>query len=254
MAITGTDRGTASTSVSATTWTFSPTSNFAAGSWAVCCIAMNNGNTNGDAFSTNTLTDTLGNTWTRRISPLYDPGAANAGVEGAVFTTPMDGGTLTTGTVITSTINIASSRKAMTLMEVVPTGGSTIGYVNGNVSAGSNTNSPTITTASITSGNMVIGCSFAEWDTEPSTPDADTTNGNWSTQQFSITGSTTNGIAIASQRKVVTATATQTFNLGMDSTIDCILGWIELNESAGGGGGGGGGAGGSSGTFFQFFM
>jgi hypothetical protein len=235
MAITGTDRGLASSSVNATTWAFSPTSNFAAGSFAVCVIAMNNSNTDGTAYSTFTLTDSLGNTWTRRISPLYDPGLVNAGVEGAIFTTPMDGGTLLTGTVITATTNITCSRKTMTIMEVVPTGGSTISYVDGGVGVGSNTISPTITTGSITSGNMVIAALFYEWETVPITPDADTTNGSWSTQQSTAQGTTTNGIAVASQRKVVTATATQTYNVTLDNVADCILGWIQLTETAGGG-------------------
>jgi hypothetical protein len=76
---------------------------------------------------------------------------------------------------------------------------------------------------------------FYEWETVPITPDADTTNGSWSTQQSTAQGTTTNGIAVASQRKVVTATATQTYNVTLDNVADCILGWIQLTETAGGG-------------------
>lgn len=235
MAITGTDRGTAANTTSSSTWTFSPASNFASGSWAVCVIAMNNTHTNGEAFTTFTLTDTNGNTWTRRISPLYDPGAANAGVEGAIFTTPMDGGTITTGTTLTITTNISVSRHAVTIMEIVPTGGSSISYVTGGVNTGAATGTPTVTTGSITSGNMVIGAYFAEWDGAP-VEDGDSTNGSWSTQQAIGIGSTTSGIACASQRKVVSATATQTYNPTDAAGPDCILGWIELTETGGGGG------------------
>ena len=231
MAITGTDRGTAYINTSATTGTFSPASNFAAGSLAVCCIALNNTNTNGDAYSTFTLTDTLGNTWTRRISPLYDPAAANAGVEGAIFTSPMNGGTLATGTVLTITTNVATTRRAVTLMEIVPTAGSTISYVDGAVGTGSNTFTPTITTSSITSGNILIAACFNEWDTAPTTQDADTTNGSWSTAQSNGGGTTAAGMWVSSQRKVVTATATQTYNLTLDDTTDVILGWIQLTET-----------------------
>ena len=230
MAITGTDRGTAYINTNATTGTFSPASNFAAGSLAVCCIALNNTNTNGDAYSTFTLTDTLGNTWTRRISPLYDPAGANAGVEGAIFTSPMNGGTLATGTVLTITTNVATTRRAVTLMEVVPTDGSTISYVNGAVGNGSNTTSPTITTGSITSGDMVIGATFNEWEEAPTTQDTDSTNGSWSTAQSNGGGTTSAGMWVSSQRKVVTATATQTYNVTLNNS-DVILGWIQLTET-----------------------
>ena len=238
MAITGTDRGTADVDTNATTATFSPASNFASGSWAVCCIAINNSNTNGGAYSTFTLTDSLGNTWTRRVSVLNDPVGANAGVEGAIFTTSMNGGTLTTGTTITVTTNVATTRRCITLMEVVPTGGETISYVTGGSSTYTGI-SPTITTGSITNGNMVVAAMFNEYgDDLVVTQDSDTTNGTWSTQQTigSIAAATGSGISIASQRKVVTSTATQTYNPTMGDSNDMCLGWIQLNETGGGGG------------------
>lgn len=231
MAITGTDRGTAYISTNATTGTFSPASNFAAGSWAVCCIALNNSESGGGAYTVFTLTDSLGNTWTRRISPLYVSAGTNGGVEGAIFTTPMDGGTLTTGTTLTITTSVATTRRAVTLMEIVPGGGSLF-YINGAVGTGSNTSSPTITTASITNGNILIAACFNEWEAAPTTQDADTTNGSWSTAQSNGGGTTAAGMWVSSQRKIVTATAAQTYNLTLDSTTDVILGWIELSESA----------------------
>lgn len=235
MAITGTDRGTAYISTNATTGTFSPASNFAAGSWAVCCIALNNSQSGGGAYSTLTLTDSLGNTWTRRISPLYNAGpGTNTGVEGAIFTTPMDGGTLTTGTVLTITTSTATARRAVTLMEIVPTSGSNLAYVDGGVSTGSNTAGPTVTTSSITSGNMVIAACFNEWEAAPTSHDGDTTNGSWSTAQSDGGGTTAAGMWVSSQRKVVTATGTQTYNLTLDSTSDVILGWIQITETGAG--------------------
>lgn len=232
MAITGTDRGTGTNNTSATTFTLAPASNFAAGSMAVLVIAADNSNTSGVAHGTFTVTDTLSNTWTRRLSGLYDPGAANAGVEGAIFTTPMNGGTLTTGTTITVTFGVVCVAEAWTLMEVVPTAGSVIGYVNGAAGAGSATTAPTITTGSITSGNMVIGALFNEQGTgQTVTGDADTTNGSWSAQQTAEIGSTAAGMTVSSQRKIVTATATQTFNPTLGVSSDVFLGWIQLTET-----------------------
>jgi hypothetical protein len=233
MAITGTDRGAAAISTNATTGTFSPASNFAAGSWAVCCIGLNNSNTNGIAYSIFTVTDSLGNTWTKRISPLNDPALANAGVEAAIFTTSMDGGTLTTGTTITITTNVATVARVVTLMEVIPTGGSTIGYVTG-ASSTATSATPSIITGSITSGNMVVAAFFVEFGSDLIiTQDADTTNGSWSAQQSTtVGGSLLTGLSMASQRKVVTATATQTYNPTLSSSEDLCIGWIELNETA----------------------
>lgn len=230
MAITGTDRGTGTHNTSATTFTLSPASNFGAGSMAVFVIAADNSNTNGTGFSTFTVTDTLGNEWTRRITPLYDPGAPNAGVTGALFTMER-GGSLTTGTVLTVTFNVICTAKAWTLMEVTPTSGYCITYVTGGVNAGAATTAPTVTTGSITSGNMVIGGLFNEYGTAQTvTQDGDATNGSWSAQQTAEIGTTTAGQTVSSQRKVVTATATQTFNPTLGVSSDVILGWIELSE------------------------
>lgn len=233
MAITGTDRGTGSDNTAALTFTLSPASNFSSGTLAVLVVAVDNADTRGEAHSTFTVTDTSGNTWTLRISPLYDPGAASTGIEGAIFTTAQNGGTLTTGTTITVTFDASTTAKAWTLMEVAPTSGYAITYVTGASGAGIATNTPSITTGSITSGNMVIGGMFNEYGTtQVVTEDADTSNGSWSTQQTAAVGSAASGITVASQRKVVTATATQTYNPTLSLFSDVIMGWIELSETA----------------------
>jgi len=229
MALSGTDRGVG-THNTAGNFTLSPASNFTAG-WAVLCLAADNASAGG-VGSVITVTDSLSNTWTRRISPLYDPVGASAGVEGGIFTTPQDGGTLTTGTTITVTFTNAAVAKTWTLMQV---SGTSISYVTGNVNVGSATNAPTVTTASIPSGDMVIAALFNESGTgQTVTADSDSTNGAWSTQQTAEIGTTTSGMTVASQRKVVTATATQTYNPTLGVSSDVILGWIELSESVAG--------------------
>jgi len=227
MALTGTDRGANFHGTAATSFTLQPNANFAAGSMAVLCLSVDNAGAGGGAFSTFTVTDALGNTWTRRTSPLYDPGAASAGVEGAIFTTPMDGGTLQATTVITVTFNNSTTAKVWTLMEVVPSVG-TVGFVDGGVNTGAATGTPTVTTNSIANGNMVIGCGHAE-NTDSWAGDADTTDGSWSTHQHTGVGTGTSAQSITSQRKVVTAAATQTYNPTRTSS-DCILSWIQLTE------------------------
>lgn len=230
MTLTGTDRGTGTHNTSALTFTLSPASNFTAGAMAVLCVAVDNADSSGAAHSTFTVTDTLSNTWTRRASPLYDPGAAAAGVEGAFFETMQNGGTLQTGTVITVTFDAATVAKAWTLMEVTGSVG-TPTFVTSGVGTGSATTTPTVTTGSITSGDMVIGGLFNEQGTgQTVTGDSDATNGSWSAQQTAEVGTTAAGMTVSSQRKVVTATATQTFNPTLGVSSDVILAWISITE------------------------
>lgn len=237
MAITATSRGTGGNATGATTFTLSPASNLAAGSMAVLSVSADNSNTNGAAHSTFTATDTHGNTWTRQISPLYDPGTANEGVEGAIFTTPMDGGTLTTGSTITVTFGTSTTAKAWTLLEVVPDTSNTLSYVAGGVNTGAATTTPTVTTSSITSGNIVIGSLFTERGGQTFSADADSSNGSWSSLISGSASAGSTGQSCATQYKVTTGTGTQTFNptqTGVSS--DVILGWIELKQTASGGG------------------
>lgn len=226
--LTGTDRGTGTNTTSATTTTLSPASNFSAGSMAVLIIAADNP-ASGENFSS--VTDTLGNTWVEQNTSVQDPGAAGAGVQGAFYTTLQNGGTLTTGTTITITWSGNVPADCWTLMEITPGAGSVVEFVTSGDGTGSSTASPTVTTGSITNTNMVIGGLFNEQGTgQTVTQDGDTTNGNWSTQQTTEIGTTDTGMTVASQRKVVTATATQTYNPTLGVASDVILGWIELRE------------------------
>lgn len=231
-AITGTDRGTGTDNTSALTFTVTPASNFSSGTLAVLVISADNSDTNGTAHSTFAVTDSHGNTWTRRFSLVLDPAGASAGCEGAVFTTTQTAGTLTTGSTITVTFDAASTAECWSLMEITPTAGHAITYVtNGNSGAFTNT-APTVDTGSITSGNMVIGCLFNEQGTgQTVAEDGDSTNGSWSTQQTAEIGSAATGMTVASQRKVVTGTATQTYNPTLGTASDSFVGWVQFSET-----------------------
>jgi hypothetical protein len=67
---------------------------------AVLCLAYDNSGASG-ADPYNSISDSLGNTWTSRQAALYDPGAASAGVALRIFTTNQSAGTLTTGSTVT---------------------------------------------------------------------------------------------------------------------------------------------------------
>lgn len=234
MALSGTDRGTGTKASSGTTVTLSPNANCTAGALVVLCFATDNSHAAGAAFTTFTCTDNVGagNTWTRRQTPLYDPGAASAGVTGAIFTTPQDAGQILSTTTITVTVDTATTASAWALHEVTATG--TVTYVTGGVNAGAGTASPTVTTGSILNGHMVIAAAFAENTNSGAdlwVDDSDTLNGSWSTGQHTGVTASTSGMAISSQRKIITADGAQTYNpTSSAGTPDSILSWIELRE------------------------
>jgi hypothetical protein len=232
MAITCTARGTYNNNTSATTSTFSPSGNFAAGSWAVLVLSADNSGTSGTAENFTSVTDSLGNTWTERNTCIYDPGAANAGIQGSFYTTDQSAGTLTTGTTITVTFGAATVADCGALWEVIPTSGYAIAFGTFADGTGSATTTPTVTTSSITSGDIVIGGLFNEYGTAQTvTEDGDATNGAWSTQQTNEVGTTGSGNTVSSQYKVVTATATQTYNPTLGTSSDVILAWVSLTEA-----------------------
>ena len=101
----------ASNASAATTYAFAPTSDATAGATLVIVITADNSVTGGATNNINTVTDTKGNTWTKRQGPVYDNGVASAGIQGAWFDTFQDGGTLTTGDTVTVTFGANTTTK-----------------------------------------------------------------------------------------------------------------------------------------------
>lgn len=228
--ITGTDRGSGSTNTgSQNTLVVTPGSNFSPRSWAVLFVAYDNSGTNGaDPFSA--ITDSAGNVWTSRQNSLNDPGAASAGIAVRVFTSDMSVKKLTTGDTITVSFGgITTVARAWALHEVKPGASRVISYVTGG-QASQTSATPSITTGSITSGDIVLAGVGREGNTAP-TGDADSSSGTWSAVLGSRVGTTTSGAEIVTQRKVVTGTATQTYNptFGGTSADGCNV-WIQLTE------------------------
>lgn len=210
MALSGVDRGSGGSNTPGTSFTFSPGSDLAAGSLASLFIGYDNSGTNGtDPFAS--LTDTKGNVWAARQTSVNDPGLADEGVVGRHFTSDMSGGALTTADVITISFgSVSVPAKTWTLQEVVPDAGYKVQYVTGGVLP-ETTATPSITTGTITINGLVMAAVFREGN-ETQTDDSDTTNGTWSAAQKAGVGTAAAGQEIITQRKVVTATATQTFN------------------------------------------
>src|SRR5436190_1904837 len=230
MALTGTDRGGNSSGTVATSFNCTVSSNCTAGALIVLCLAYDNAGTNGaDPFVS--ISDSIGNTWTSQIVSLNDPGAASAGVCLRIFTTPQDVGPLQTTTTITVSFGaVTVVSKAWAYHEFTSSIGTAI-YKGGNQATASSL-SPTITTTSILNTHAVVAAVGIEaGTTEVATGDSDTTNGNWSTKQDFAVGSTSTGMYLTSQRKIVTATGTQTYNPTFSIPGDLCIAWAEIGES-----------------------
>jgi hypothetical protein len=174
----------------------------------------------------------LANNWANQQTALYDPGAASAGVQLTLASCAIN--TWTTASSLTVTFGNSLTAAAYTLIELR----SDVlgGYIDptktgGAANAGAATGTPTVTTSSITSGQVVIGTGGAE-SGDTWAGDADTTNGNWSTHQHNAGGTGTSGMSVTSQQKVVTSTATQTYNPTL-TAADCILLWASFQEQTG---------------------
>lgn len=233
MAITGALRGAGAgiKSGSASAVYFSPLANFNTGATAVVCLGYDNSAAGGaDPFST--IADSKNNTWTLVEQELRDPGAANAGVTFRMYSTAQDGGTLTTGDIITVTYGTYSARTVFTLTEVVPDTGYSL-TLSGNSGSNTNTNTPVISTPSLSSGMFVLGAVTREWNGDRA-GDTDTVNGTWSVTQSFASGAVANGasVEIISQYKEITGTGTQSYNPTFGATSgDLCIAWAAWTQT-----------------------
>lgn len=227
MALTGTNRGSGGNATAATSLAISPATNFTAGSFGILAVAYDNaGSAGADPYIT--ISDTPLNTWTSRVASLNDPGAASAGATLRIFTAPIS--TLTTANTITVSFGATSvTAKAWTLIEVsTNVGNAVITYGTGTQATGSGT-TQTITTSSIAINDLVFGALGQEGNGTRA-GDADTLNGSWSTAQSAGFGTTTGGMEIISQFKIVTAAGAQTFNPTATPLGDWCIGWVSVSE------------------------
>lgn len=233
-ALTGTDRGSGNNNTAGASLTVTPTSNFTTSSFGVLCIALDNSGAAGNnLISPATASGGDGSTWTRGPNSLFDNGAASAGVEVVIYTS--NNTSLTTAQSITITWSSTTpTAKSWVLHEVTAGAGKIISTRIGDIGTGATTGSPVFASnPSVNNGEMIIGMGGSE-SSDTWSPDSDTTNGSWSTHQHNVAGSGTTGMAITSQRKIVSATGTQTYNPTLTSA-DVILAYIVLQELNAGG-------------------
>lgn len=215
-----------------TSTTTTPLANFSSGSIAVLFVSADNSATSGATNNINSVTDTLGNVWSKVVSSLCDPGAANAGVQGAVFVTDQSAGLLTTSTTISINFGATTTAKAWAMFEVSVAAGSIAKQLgSGNGSEQTATTLPTVTTGTIGVGDLVFGMVAIEGGGATVTADSDTTNGTWVAGATPWTGTATGGIMLNVSSKIQTTTAsTQTYNPTLSVARDLICSWLSIRE------------------------
>jgi hypothetical protein len=220
MALTGTSRGSGTHNTAASSRAVSPSGTIPAGSIAVIVWALDNSGTSGvSRFSS--MADSVGNTWSTPLNINKTAGTANDGT-----TLVMSWSKLTTQLLNTNTITITLTGnvtpKCYAIHQITPAAGNSVEYVTSGSTTG--TGNVALTTGTIDNLQMVVCAVANEYGTaQTPTHDTDTTNGSWSTALYAEVGTTGAGQNVASQRKVVTASATQTYNVSYSSSANAIV-------------------------------
>jgi hypothetical protein len=196
----------------------------------VLVVAADNAGTNG-ADSITTASDAKGHTYTARATTGRDPGAANAGCTVRVFTATVGSGGMASTDQITVNFSPNTTSKAAVVWRVTGLGAPEFVAIT---KQNNFTNNPLAeTTGTITDTHAVI-CGLAVESNGSLTFDSDTTNGTWTSgaQTTADTGTSDTSIIVGSQCKIVTATATQTWNVTLPGSRDWALAAITVKEGA----------------------
>jgi hypothetical protein len=168
------------------------------------------------------------------MDAIYDPGASSAGIEIAAYTAPIVT-QVTTSDNVTVTIATTVANRLAIIWEVSGAGGTPTYVASAPVSdlltSGQTGTAVSVTSSSITSGDAIIAWNGGRDTTALSASDTDTTNGSWSTV-VSLGAAAAN--RLATQNKVVTGTATQTWDLTLGASVAWECGWVQVREAAGG--------------------
>lgn len=194
------------------------------GAVIVVCVAADNAGASG-AKSTSAPSDSQGNTYNLVNQTNRTPGSAaadgtTASVYAARVTTALASG------VDTITGNFSPNTTAKSFVAIAFSGMEDIAYSNSGVTgSGTTYNNGNTATASLASGDIVIGAVAVESNTA-ATADSDTSNGSWvaTTAVSGGTGGDATKMSVSFQYKIVTGSGAQTLN-GSCANTDWAVGW-----------------------------
>lgn len=166
------------------------------------------------------VVDSVGNRWYLRAKRNRTPGAvANDGVSLLFLDCPILNTALTSSDSITIPFSTSVTAKVYAFGQIDAAPGSYPEAIASAGGASGASTTPSVSSASVPTGTMVIGLMGAEHGDGTITPDSDTTRGSWSTHQTAAVGTTTAGVECSMQSKVTSGGAgTQTFNQTITST------------------------------------
>ena len=233
MALTRTALGSGQNTTAQTSTSFLVGGSVAVGELLVFTVAADNSVTGGTSPMPTTVSDNKGNVYVRRQTVVNNPSAtANTGVAFAIYTSNVSVALVNTDTV---TVNWSASTtsKAGFFQKVAAAAGFYPKYRTGATLTGTSS-LPSMTTGSITNAEIVI-CGIGIESNTTVTGDADTTSGTWATASGNAanTGTAGTSITVSSQSKIVTATATQTYNPTLGAAANTALAWIAITEKIG---------------------
>lgn len=230
MALTSTNRGSGARNTGGeSTYAISPASTIPAGSTAVLSLACDNSGASG-VSPYSTVTDSVGNTWTQQVVNTITGGVANDGVSNAIYTSTL-ATQITSSDTITVTFGQTTVARSYTLTQVSSDNGGTVKIVRKfGGTTGTSTTPSKGTTEMIYTGDMLVAVMGAEYGDGTITADSDTTNGSWSTAQTANVGTTTSGVEICSQTKIVTGIGDQTYNTVITSA-DWVISTLVLTDT-----------------------
>lgn len=213
--------------------------NFTAGTAVVCFAYSNEGGGGADGFTS--FSDQIGNTWTLRLVQVADPAGSGAGTILRIYTTPQNGGLITTSTIFQLNWSRLSEEVALSFYQVNVAAGTNLNFINTTGASFETTTSlPSVTSPSLATGNAVIGAVAYQHSTAL-TADSDTTGGSWSavqriTAQGTLSGGGVNNAqSITTQFKILTSASTQTYNPVLSGTGSYFaIGIMSMSEVSGG--------------------
>lgn len=227
MALTSTNRGSGARNTGGeSTYAISPASTIAAGSFAVLALSVDNAAASGTNPITG-VTDSVGNTWAAVNGRTRTAGVANDGVSLNTYASTL-ATQITSSDTITVNFSTTTVARSYTLTEVASDNGGTVKIVRASTATGvgASTTPSGTTTEMVYTGDMLFSVMGAEHGDGTITADSDTTNGSWSTAQTANVGTTTAGVEICTQNKIVTAIGDQTYNTTITSADWAVVSMI----------------------------
>lgn len=209
------------------------TGTFAAGSIGILVFAADNANGATNNLSATSYTDSVGNIWYVKTQG-SGAAIANGASDLTVFTAQIVTAFSATDT-LSIGLAVSTTAKAWAFVEAAPDSGNVVLPVASIVSANSSNTTLASNGATLnlepSTNDLVVGFGSSESGNTFTPDDTDTLNGSWTASQSGAIGSSTSGMSVITQTKIVTGYGGQVFNMTVSGATDIRVGQIVLSEA-----------------------